>query len=115
EVIAVDVDGLAFLEGPQRLFGLPGQVGEDADDEGELDLLHGAAGLDVVGDLHPRAAHPIQLVLQTLRHVSPPLTGEVFGSRYPLRGEALTTRPVERLDRSPNPCAELRLVHSLDL
>ncbi len=59
EVVAVDVDGLAFLERRQRLFGLPRQIGQDADHERQLDLLHGPAGFDVVGDLHPRPPHPV--------------------------------------------------------
>ena len=63
EVVAVDVDELALLERLERLLGLRRQVGHDADDERQFDLLHRAVGFDVVGDLHARPAHAVQLVL----------------------------------------------------
>ncbi len=56
------------LSGRSGAGRLAGQVGQHADDEGQLHLLHRAVGLDVVGDLHARPAHTIQLVLQA-RHV----------------------------------------------
>src|SRR5262249_4235549 len=66
EVVAVDVGELAFLHGAERLFGLAGQVGQDPDDEGQFDLLHRPAGLDVVRDLDAGTADPVQFVPKAL-------------------------------------------------
>src|SRR5262249_51490444 len=67
EVVPVDVHGLPLLERTQRRRRLAGQVGQDADDERQLDLLHRPVGLDVVADLYARPAYAIQLVLHA-RH-----------------------------------------------
>ena len=67
EIVAVDVDDLAVLERLERLLRLADRSAMHADDERQLDLLHGAVGLDVVGDLDPRPAYAIQLVLNA-RH-----------------------------------------------
>src|SRR5207244_656417 len=68
EVVAVDGDDLAVLEGLEGLLRLAGQVGQDADDERQLDLLHGAVGFHVVGDLHAGPPDAVQFVLQALGH-----------------------------------------------
>lgn len=68
EVVAVDVDETPFDQLRRRGIRLAGEVGEDADHQGQLLLLDGVADLDVVGDLHARRAHPVQLVLRTLGH-----------------------------------------------
>src|SRR6266540_792172 len=54
------------------LSDLSGQIGQDADDEGEFDLLHGAAGFDVVGDMDARSAHAVQFMLLTFSHGGSP-------------------------------------------
>ena len=45
-----------FFSGIICLLGLAGQVGQDADHEGQLLHLDGAAGLDVVGDVDTRTS-----------------------------------------------------------
>jgi len=55
EIVAVDVGHAAILEQRQWIFriDLPGQVGEQADDEGDFLFLYGASGFHVVGDAYP--------------------------------------------------------------
>src|SRR5262249_55357865 len=79
EVVAVDLDELALLEGLERGGGVAGEVAQDADDEGELRLDLGPLGLDLVGDMDAGLADPLQLVMdaRTARHVEmPPFDGE---------------------------------------
>src|SRR5207247_1358230 len=63
EVVAIDGHELAILEDWQRVLGLRGQVCQNADDERQFRLLHGAVGLNVVSDLYARPAYPVQFVL----------------------------------------------------
>ncbi|MNN00309.1 hypothetical protein D3C81_1128960 [compost metagenome] len=69
KVVLVEVDELALLELGQWLVRLAAQVGQHAGDEGQLFLLDGITDFHVVGQLHPRCANPVELVLGTfLRH-----------------------------------------------
>ena len=54
EVVGVDLDEFAILQGGQRLLGLPGQISQNAHDEGQFLQLDRVADLDVVGDMHAR-------------------------------------------------------------
>ncbi|MNH27513.1 hypothetical protein D3C79_876280 [compost metagenome] len=73
EVVDVDFQELAFGHRRQRLGRLAREVGHDAHDERQLDLLFGAVELDVILDLHPRRAIARNEFLRTgVRHVVPP-------------------------------------------
>src|SRR5262249_11787864 len=96
EVVAVDGDDLAVLQGLERLLGLAGEVGENADDERQLKLLHRAAGLDVVGDLDARTAHAIEFVLRAFCHGGNPQETGIWmlgGETKPSEGTPKTTVP----------------------
>ena len=64
---------LRSFSGRSGVLRLAREVGQHADDERQLDLLHGAVGLDVVGDLHARPANPVQLVLHSSAWHHPPI------------------------------------------
>src|SRR4029077_4970799 len=65
EVVAIDRNELAFLERLQGFLGLPGQIGHDADDQGQLGLDHSAVGFDLVSDLYARPSDAVEFFLQT--------------------------------------------------
>ena len=56
EIVDVDVEELALVDGGSGSFASPRQVGHDAHDERDLHLLLRAVQLDVVFDLHARRA-----------------------------------------------------------
>ena len=49
------------------------------DHEGKLGLDHCSVGFDVIGDLHTRTAHAIELVLKTFGHESTPCRATAAG------------------------------------
>ena len=68
EVVAVDLDELAIRQRPQRLRRIAGEVAHDADDERQLAQDLGAFGLDLVGDVDPRLADALELVVDAGTH-----------------------------------------------
>src|SRR5215470_1548050 len=83
EVIAINFDKLAILNGEQGLIGLPGKVGKYADHEWQFLLFDGSAGFYVISNLHARGTDPPDLLLKTLfRHVRTP---REYDSKGPAR------------------------------
>src|SRR5262249_54086311 len=81
EVVAVDLDELAVLEGLEGLGGVAGEVAQDADDERQLLFDDRPLGLDLVGDVDPGLADPVQLVMDAGTHgIKPP---HVVGKKFP--------------------------------
>src|SRR3954469_5041833 len=77
EVVDVDIEHLPLVDGRQLVpvRRLARQVGHDAHDEGQLDLLLRPVDLDVVLDLHARRAVPSdELLTLILRHPNPSAT-----------------------------------------
>ena len=68
EIVPVDLDELAIGQRAQRLRRIAGEIAHDADDERQLAQHFGAFGLDLVGDVHPRLADAIELVVDTGTH-----------------------------------------------
>src|SRR5437899_2649305 len=66
KVVAIDVEELTVPQAWQRLIWLPGEIRQDADDEGKLFHLDGAVRLHVIRDLHARRPDPVKLVLRAL-------------------------------------------------
>ena len=68
EIVAVDLDELAFRERPQRLGRIAGEVADDADDEGQLAHDLRALGLDFIGDVDARPTHAAELFVDAGAH-----------------------------------------------
>src|SRR5262249_32366045 len=68
EVVTVDLGELAVCQRPQRGRRIAGKIAHDADDERQFALDFRALGLDIVGDVHPRLANPLELVVDTGAH-----------------------------------------------
>ena len=66
EVVAVDLDELAVLQRRQRLGRIAGEITHDADDERQLLDFDRALGLDIIGDVDPRFADLLQLVVHAI-------------------------------------------------
>ena len=68
EVVAVDLDELAVLQGLQRLGRVAREIAQNADDEGKLLLHDRPLGFHFVSDVHARRAHPLQLFVDAFCH-----------------------------------------------
>ena len=63
-----------------------GEIAHDADDERQLALDLGAFGLHLVGDVHARLAHAIQLVVDTGAHRRDPPAYRLLWTGWAVHG-----------------------------
>jgi hypothetical protein len=73
EVVAVDLDELAFGKWAQWLRRIAGEVAQYADDERQFLKNFGAFRLHLVGDVHPWLADTLKLVVDACTHGSFPI------------------------------------------
>jgi hypothetical protein len=66
EVVGVNLNKLAVLQGRKRLFGLSGEIAEHAHDEGKLLHFDGVSHFHVIRDLHPGSPDATKFLLSTL-------------------------------------------------
>ncbi len=66
EVVRIDLDELAILQGRKRFLRLSCQVAQDTHHEGQFLHLDRTANFNVVSDLHPGSPDATEFLLRTL-------------------------------------------------
>src|SRR5262249_41042912 len=69
DIISVDGDELSLGDRRKGLVRHPREVGHDANHEGKVSLLNGAACLHIIGNVYPWRSNPTDFLLQAFfRH-----------------------------------------------